>query len=336
MTDDPAGAATAPPRLAEHLDDLFALCGEAAAHGGIDPAFVEKDFWVTELLRSISRPLPPDPTGPRDVTVIFKGGTSLSKIYKLVERFSEDVDILVVSEGMGSGRRDRVLKDLAVRVVQDFGLGGDDCRITESTRGVKRNVRYRYPRRFPSAAVTDGVLLEMGTRGGVGPIASRSVRSLVAEHGVDVLGEPVGSWAELASVTITVLGAERTLVEKLALLHERACRLDDDPHALETAGRHYYDVFRLLSDSDVRRRLFAYHGGAAALADDVDHRSRLAGLPFAPRPPGGYAESPAFSAGTPAELAGREAYQRVLVLIWGDVPTFDECCSAVRSAADLL
>ncbi|MGH9091316.1 MAG: nucleotidyl transferase AbiEii/AbiGii toxin family protein [Acidimicrobiales bacterium] len=330
------GAAGEPPRLAAHLDDLFALSGAAAEHLGVDPAFVEKDFWVTELLRSLARPLAPDRADHRDVVVVFKGGTSLSKVFRLVERFSEDVDILVAAEGMGRGRRDRVLKNLTGRVTRDLGLGDDDYRVTESTTGVKRNVRYRYRRRFPSAAVTDGVLLEMGIRGGAEPVARHTVRSLVAEHGVDVLGEPAGRWAELAPVTIAVLGAERTLVEKLALLHQRAVHLDDHPGALVGAGRHYYDVCRLLADDDVRRRLSSYPGSTAALADDVDAQSRRAGFPSAPRPPGGFAESPAFTPGAAAEAAGRAAYELAVPLIWGTVPTFDQCVSAVHRAADLL
>ena len=237
---------------------------------------------------------------------------------------------------MGSGRRDRMLKDLANRVTRDLGIGADEGQLVESTTGVKRNVRYRYPRRFPSGAVTDGVLLEMGIRGGAEPFAQQTFRSMVAEHSIDVLGEPGDSWVELAPVTIAVLGAERTLVEKLALLHERALHLDRRPDALAGAGRHYYDVYCLLSDSSVRDRLSTYPGGTAALADDVDARSREAGFPSAPRPTGGFAESPAFTPGTPAESAGRATYERAAALIWGEVPTFDECVSAVRSVGDLL
>jgi predicted nucleotidyltransferase component of viral defense system len=106
-------------RLRHHSNDLFALVGATAEHLGLDPAFVEKDFWVTELLRSLSRPLP-DNSGGQDVAVVFKGGTSLSKVYRLVDRFSEDVDILLVCESVGMGQRDRVLKYLCARVEADL------------------------------------------------------------------------------------------------------------------------------------------------------------------------------------------------------------------------
>ncbi|MHB1710724.1 MAG: nucleotidyl transferase AbiEii/AbiGii toxin family protein [Acidimicrobiales bacterium] len=64
---------------------------------------------MTKLLRSLIRPLP-DNSGGSHVAVVFKGGTSLSKVYRLVDRFSEDVDILLVCESVGTGQRDRVLK----------------------------------------------------------------------------------------------------------------------------------------------------------------------------------------------------------------------------------
>jgi hypothetical protein len=246
-------------RLRHHPDDLFALVGATAEHLGLDPAFVEKDFWVTELLRSLIRPLP-DNSGGQDVTVVFKGGTSLSKVYRLVDRFSEDVDVLLVYDGVGTGQRDRVLKYLCERIGADLDLDSDACRLSASTRGVKRNVRYHYPRRMPSPVITEGVLLEMGIRGGPEPNAVHSFRSLAAHHGIEVIGDSPDTWAEYAPVEIAVLGAERTLVEKLSLLHGRALRLDDEPEALLGAGRHYYDIYRVLASPDVRQRLESLPG----------------------------------------------------------------------------
>ncbi len=96
--------------LRDSPDDLLALCGAAADSLGIpEPAFVEKDFWVVELLRSVVRPLDLEPVNniPCSATVRFKGGTSLSKAFGLIKRFSEDVDILVECEGLrGRGQRE--------------------------------------------------------------------------------------------------------------------------------------------------------------------------------------------------------------------------------------
>jgi predicted nucleotidyltransferase component of viral defense system len=71
-------------------DDGFdvAIGRAAEALGGLDPSFVEKDYWVTQVLRALHTEYPGG--------FLFKGGTSLSKGYGIIERFSEDVDILVV------------------------------------------------------------------------------------------------------------------------------------------------------------------------------------------------------------------------------------------------
>jgi hypothetical protein len=83
--------------LVRHATDRFAaLIGATAAVRDLDPSLIEKDYWAVEALRAVH--------GGFDVTVgektvhvqpIFKGGTSLSKAFGLIERFSEDIDLLV-------------------------------------------------------------------------------------------------------------------------------------------------------------------------------------------------------------------------------------------------
>ena len=70
----------------------------AAERIGISPTAVEKDYWVSEVLRVLARDF--------GAAFIFKGGTSLSKGCRIVERFSEDIDVLVLPAGRGR-RRDR-------------------------------------------------------------------------------------------------------------------------------------------------------------------------------------------------------------------------------------
>ncbi len=78
-------------------DSLDALVATTADALGIDAACVEKDFWVIEVLRAATREVTVLAKDVREhpVQTIFKGGTSLSRAYGLIERFSEDVDLLV-------------------------------------------------------------------------------------------------------------------------------------------------------------------------------------------------------------------------------------------------
>lgn len=325
-----------PPRLRDHPDDLFALVGATSDDLGIAAAFVEKDFWVTELLRSVARPLEDDHVGPRSVEAIFKGGTSLSRVYRVIHRFSEDVDILVVCSGLGGGRRDRALKDICTRAGADLGVPEADCRLVESSTGIKRNVRYHYPRQYRSSDISEGVLLEMGIRGGPEPHGTHQVRSMVAEYAIGTVGDGPETWQEFAAVDVLVLGAERTLIEKLALLHGRVDELNKKADALARDGRHYYDICQLLRDPDVRARLEAHPGGTPALAADIEEHSQAAGFPSTPRPDTGYASSPAFAPGTRAGAEGRAAYATAQLLIWGSAPSFDDCLATIHQYADLL
>ncbi len=77
--------------LRDELDELEGYVSAVALASGIPVSHVEKDFWVTEALRGIA-----DASQATGCSVIFKGGTSLSKAHRLIKRFSEDVDLLVV------------------------------------------------------------------------------------------------------------------------------------------------------------------------------------------------------------------------------------------------
>jgi len=106
--------------LRNSRDEFLGLVGAASEALRLPQAFVEKDYWVTELLRSIAQPL-------EHITPIFKGGTSLSKVYRLIERFSEDVDVLVQFAAppgvfFGEGRRDKTLKAICERALTGPGI----------------------------------------------------------------------------------------------------------------------------------------------------------------------------------------------------------------------
>jgi hypothetical protein len=128
--------------LRNEPDSLDALVAATADTLGIDAAFVEKDFWVIEVLRAATGEvtvLAKD--GQRyPVQTIFKGGTSLSRAYGLIERFSEDVDLLVAfpDAELSIGARNKALKAIRDAVAAHLGT---EFTAVASTTGVKRNVR---------------------------------------------------------------------------------------------------------------------------------------------------------------------------------------------------
>lgn len=327
-------------RLRDAPDDLLALCGAAADMLAIpDPAFVEKDFWVVELLRSVARPLQPGPAGgvPGSAAVRFKGGTSLSKAFGLTKRFSEDVDILVECSGYGAGAREkRVLWPICARAADDLGLSGDQVARLSYKTGVTRNVDYLYPRLLSSSAIRPGVRLEMGIRGGTMPGArQQTIRSYIADY-LAATGI-AADFDELAAVEVDTIAPVRTLAEKLALLHH-AGRLAEQGETtpLRKAGRHFYDIHQILKDDGVRTALSIPGQTMADLAADVDAWSANSGWDFTPRPREGYASGQAFRPIGAIRDAAEEGYNLALSLVWGEHPTFEQCLGSIAEASTIL
>jgi Nucleotidyl transferase AbiEii toxin, Type IV TA system len=325
--------------------DLQALVGATAATLGIDQVFVEKDFWVIEVLRAATAPVGLESMDGRrhSVSTIFKGGTSLSRAYGLIERFSEDVDLLVgfppVDAGVGA--KDKVLKQIRDAVTQHLQLDPADVIHVATTKGVKRYVRYMYPGFDYSrdGAVTHGVLLEMGCRGGTYPVRQHELRSMIAEHAIEVLGESPEAWDEFAPVPVDVLAPERTLLEKLSLLHDCAMHSPDDEalQRLLRGGRHLYDVHRLLSNEDVLAALSALGpDGIGTLCADIDQHSRDAGFSYTPRPPGGYGDSPLLDPSSRCRSVLSSGYTAAMAMVYGHQPTLDDCLDAIRKRSALL
>lgn len=318
----------------------MALAGAAADHFGLpEPSFAEKDYWAMELLRSVMRPLLLSPSNgsERTARALFKGGTSLSKAFGIIDRFSEDVDILIEHRGLGSSAREnQVLIPICDRVTADLGLAVEDAELQQHTTGTARNVHYRYPQRISSTAITPYVRLEMGIRGGTLPgTVLVPVRSYIAEYvqteGVDA------DFDDLAPIDADCIAPVRTLAEKLALLHHAAtAAAQGNESALARAGRHYGDIARLLGDADVQMALRTPGSTIAELAVDVDDWSAKAKWSYTPRPEDGYASSVAFSADSPAVRVARESYEDAKALMWGEVPTFAECLEVVARNASSL
>lgn len=311
-------------RLREDLDGLEVAVAAVAEATGIPAAHVEKDFWLTEALRGVAAA-----AERLGVPVYFKGGTSLSKVFGMIRRFSEDVDILAVLRSDDSaGARHTVLKALCAGAVDATGLEAEPVG-DKSSKGEKRAVTLRYPTRQALQPLRhEGVLVEIGHWGGTYPHERHTVRSLVADHG-PALGID-GLFEEFEHYEVEVLDPVRTAVEKLMLLH--AAAIGEAERRLAVA-RHYYDVWCLLQDDRIAGEL-ADSRAVATMARDVETFTRAAGLPSRGRPADGFAASEAFDPSAPVNEPTHGAYDTVVLgsLLWegSPRPSFEECCDAVR------
>ncbi len=173
-------------KLFEHpdFDQLVIQTRQHLNVPGLTEQLIEKDYYVTETLRIVATHLP--------THAIFKGGTSLSKVWQLIQRFSEDVDLFVdpqrYTPPLGKNGIDRELKTLRNNVA---GFPAFELIESKTSGGFGRSDHFRYPQRFGGAAsIRDTVLLESGTASGREPVITTGIESYVArflrETGLDL------------------------------------------------------------------------------------------------------------------------------------------------------
>lgn len=238
-------------RLFEHTDFEQAILRAAEHFGprGLRPAIIEKDYYVTEALRALA-------TVASD-KIIFKGGTSLSKGWNLIERFSEDIDIFLDPDAFDPPIRtrgiDRELKKLRDAV-------GDHPSLTftpdesKTIGGFGRNDVFVYPQRFGGPGeVPNRVLLESGTASGREPTADVELRSYLSQF-LKETGQSLGAEDE-GAFTMRLLHFRRTFVEKLFTIHAKVEILKRDGRPIGPYARHYYDLYQLAGEPEVRAML---------------------------------------------------------------------------------
>ena len=225
------------------------------------PSYVEKDFWVCLVLEALYNWLPDE--HPK---LLFKGGTSLSKAFGLIRRFSEDIDLVVyrddlgfsdshdptVVEDLSNTQRDKLFEELRT-VCSRYILGDfrieltsimdqivDGCRLVpDENDDDQQTLLVEYPTQYQSsdiAYVAPRVKIEAGARSALEPTLDSTIFPIVA-------GELSGWKLEVGNLRVTA--PERTYWEKLLILHGLHCRYRDRQHLptdRDRISRHYYDV----------------------------------------------------------------------------------------------
>ena len=304
------------------LDDVAAAAAPAL---GLDAETLVKDYWVTQVLGVLARRFPD--------SFVFKGGTSLTKALRCVDRFSEDIDVLVVASG---SERER---DLLLRAMRDAVVGALELEVVHefSSRGRAREVHLRFPTRSTDR-YQPVVRLEMGVRGADHPPHLLLPITPLLADAFDAVGRDRSGLTDLDAFAVAVQHPARTLWEKVVLLHtlvERGEHLGVESTRL---GRHYGDIAALLGVESV---VAALSDIASRRAIDASVREVSArwfrGAPE-PVPVGGYARSRAFhhDVATGEQLARR--YQAAVSMLWGPSGrfSFDEVISRVGSSRELL
>jgi hypothetical protein len=264
--------------LTQPLERQRVIYEEAGRRLGLSAGSVEKDLWVCWTLRALFR-LPA--SGPH---LTFKGGTSLSKGWKLIDRFSEDIDIVIDREFLGFGGadapedarsnrlREKRLEELKlaaqqhVRDVLSPALEQEIRRLLPSTEPWTLEVDaddpddqtllFHYPPAVGAAAyIRPVVKIELGARSDIEPSATPEIAPYLAE----VLPDEVAD----SRFLVHAIAPERTFLEKVALLHEETYR-EGSAAPKARLARHYYDLWCLITRGVAERAV-----GDIALFDRV-------------------------------------------------------------------
>lgn len=248
---------------------------------------VEKDFWVCWVLDALFNGL--SAHGPR---LLFKGGTSLSKGFGLISRFSEDIDITVFRDDLGqpaepaelealSGKKRRQRLDAIREACQLFIQGDFEAGLR--TRAVDfiqkgftlesdpddadgQSLLLWYPTAIAQADgyVRSAVKIESGAKSALDPHTAVTVRPYIADDLPHM---------ELGVSNVTTVQPERTLWDKIVILHglrQWYDRRGELRHGGQRVSRHYYDVYQLLRSPHAAEWL-----ANEPLAEDCARHARL-------------------------------------------------------------
>jgi hypothetical protein len=310
--------------LHDHLQfaDLIRI---VAVEKGIDPALVEKDYWIMHCLYGLQQ---------LGLTFQLKGGTSLSKGHKAIDRFSEDIDVLIepppgrdVKTGRNQDRPAHIESRrgfydwLASEKIQIDGINKverDTAFDDEKMRSA--GIRLHYPTKVPAlGGLRQGVVLEAGFDT-VAPNEPKDISCWLYDYAAGKV--PV---IDNRAKQVPCYDPRYTFVEKLQTISTKYRRQQETGESPADFMRHYYDVYCLLDRPGVQ----AFIGTEAYVA----HKERR----FRQGDNKNIAENQAFVLSDPATRANyAEAFAASTALYYGEKPTFEQVLAKIGKWIDRL
>jgi hypothetical protein len=312
----------------------------------IPVAMVEKDFWVCWVMYKLF--------GDKELSEIlrFKGGTSLSKAYNLIERFSEDLDIILAKEKV-LGKNEDLFKpsikkqrkfadDILARTAEYVSTTlkgklseklGDMVRIYTDEEYVKINPTYEskkiensslhiiYPNESSDQYLRPDILLEIGIMSAWIPNEPREIFPYVAE---------IYPKLEVAPAIASTVKAHRTFWDKATILHREFYR-PENTHTPARYSRHYYDLYQM-SCSPIKDIALSKYD---LLADVVARKDKLYHC--------AWARYDLAKPGTLCLLPNnnnrdimKKDYHAMQGMIFGDIPNWETILSGLQELEDAV
>jgi hypothetical protein len=207
----------------------------------IPEIFIEKDYWVTYALHQLFH------SEVKDL-IVFKGGTSLSKCYSIIKRFSEDIDLVVIKNDVDTGSDlKRRLKDITTiidRSILDIVADHPNT----NKKGSIRKIVYSFPKvglGGKYGEVKDDITLEVSHLGNFEPNGTKPIRTLIADYINSTPNIELITQFGLGDFEVKALAVERTFCEKIISL-VRFSYTESPITDLSNKVRHTYDLTLLL------------------------------------------------------------------------------------------
>ena len=225
--------------LHKHKNIFHQYIEQVSSNLKIDPALIEKDYFVFFLLSELNKEIP---------GLLFKGGTCLSSAFHIIDRFSEDIDLSLDNEHFGRGKNINA-NHKVVEVCERLGLIIKNKEETVKRSHASFNRYYiEYPSFYESDAIKRNIQLEMAFFQKAYPSEPKEVNSLIGFFLNNNGGEKVIEQYNLESFIICVQSLERTFVDKVFAICDYFERNESTRNS-----RHIYDVYKIYNNIPGKR-----------------------------------------------------------------------------------
>lgn len=203
------------------------------------PAIIEKDYYVTMFLSALSKKVP---------NLLFKGGTSLSKCFKIIKRFSEDIDITLDMQNQTQSNK-KNLKIKIIEVCKELGFELLNEKDILSRRDYNK-YEIKYPISFNDIGIKQYLLIETVFMVKSYPAETKLATSMIYDFWKDNNDEFAIKKYEMYPFEIRVQTLERTFIDKVFALCDYVVSNNTEGHS-----RHIYDIYKLLEIVELNDKL---------------------------------------------------------------------------------
>ena len=206
--------------------------------------YVEKDYWVTYILKALSK-------SEHINQAIFKGGTALSKAYRVIERFSEDIDLAVISTDLTSNQTKKLIKRIEKSLVDsNFKEIVDHIQVSKGSEFRKTVYNYAKLESGDFGHANSNIIVELNSFAQPHPYQLQEISSYAYDFLLGKADNIIAEY-ELEPFSVNVLDYRRTFCEKLSAIARASHESDKNFDELKKKIRHLYDLYYLMQEEEI-------------------------------------------------------------------------------------